>query len=189
MIEADVLAFIRREIARQMNVILPGQSADNDQYSESINNLFPGHPTIPARPVMHPYGLVSRAPTGTFQVVGRQGEHIGNRIVLGHRDQNRPVIDQGSTMLYNQFGRAIYLQQNAVRIGSSTAANPAVTGTELKSLLQSLITLISTHTHVGNLGAPTTAPVEALQFTNLKTQNVDNDKILSQLVFLLKGVS
>lgn len=187
MLESDVIAYIRKEISRQMNVILSGQSGTNDQFFENIENMFPGMSTINSRPVMHPYGVVSRAPRGTFQVNGRQGDHFGNRVVLGHRDQNRPALAEGEVFLYNQFGQQIRLENGMIRIGDAETTDPAVVGNELKAMLQDLITLISTHTHVGNLGSPTTPPIEAGEFVDIQADNVDNDLILSQLVTIKKG--
>lgn len=179
--------FIREEIARQVNIILSGQAGANTVQTETIDNLFPSMPSIVNRPVMHPYGLVSRAPRGTLSVTARQGEHAGNRIVMGHRDKDKPEVQVGEVQLYNQFGQAIYLKNGTVHLGVAAASNPAVLGNELKAMLQELLTLLATHTHVGNLGSPTTPPVEASQFTSIKSSQVDNNNILSQLVFLQKG--
>lgn len=185
----DMRREIAEEVRRQVNIILSGQAADNTATTETIENLFPGMPAIENRPVMHPFGISSRAPRGTISVVGRQGDHAGNRLVLGHRDANRPAVEQGEVKLYNEFGQVIYLQEDAIKIGDDETTNPAVMGNELKSLLLDLIEWITNHTHVGNLGAPTSPPVEAAQLATIKSQNVDNDAILSQLIFLLKGGS
>lgn len=187
MIDSEVRRFIKKEIAQQVNIILSGQAGTSDSFTETIENMFPGMPSLNARPVMHPYGMVSRAPRGTISVTARQGEHAGNRLTLGHRDGKRPSLEEGEVQFYNQFGQAIYLANGKINIGTATAANPAVLGTELKAMLQELITLISTHTHIGNLGAPTSPPQESSQFVDIQANNVDNDLILSQLIFLLKG--
>lgn len=176
--------FIREEIARQVNIILSGQAGANTVQTETIDNLFPSMPSIVQRPVMHPYGLVSRAPRGTLSVTARQGEHAGNRIVIGHRDRDKPEVQGGEVQLYNQFGQAIYLKNGSVHLGEASASKPAVLGDDLKAMLEQLIDAIASHTHVGNLGFPTAPPVEAAQFSSIKSSNLSNDKILCDSIFL-----
>lgn len=180
---------IAEEVRRQVNIILSGQAGTTGQFTETIENLFPGMPSIEDRPVMQPFGVSSRAPRGTISVTARQGEHAGNRLVLGHRDANKPPVQSGETTLYNEFGQQIYLQNGSIRIGNQQTDNPAVVGNEMKSFLLALIDWLLNHNHVGNLGAPTSPPVQAADLSTIKAQNIDNDNILSQLVFILKGGS
>lgn len=188
MITGETRRYIEQEIKRHVNIILSGQAGSNSQFVETIDNLFPGMPGILNRPVMHPYGLVSRAPAGTISVTAKQGDHPGNRVVLGHRDSARPTIEAGETQLYNEFGQAIYLQNGSIHIGTAAAGNPAVLGDETKAFLILLIQWLLTHTHVtGGPGSPTSPPEQVAELTEIQEQNVDNDKILSQLIFLLKA--
>lgn len=187
MIDGELKRAIQQEVRKQVNIILSGQAGQNDQFSETINNLFPGMPGIVDRPVMHPYGLSSRAPMNTISVTARTGDHAGNRMTLGHRDANRPAVGSGEVQLYNEFGQAVFLKNGSVHLGTAATSNPAVVGNELKAFLQEVIQWLSTHTHIGNLGAPTSGPIQAAQITSIGAQNVDNDQILSQLVFLEKG--
>jgi hypothetical protein len=189
-ITPEVRRFMKEEISRQVNVILSGAAGDTTVSTETIDGLFPGMPGILNRPVMHPYGFVSRVPRGTISVTARQGENAGNRLVLGHRDANRPNVEVGECQLYNQFGQAIYLKNGAINIGTAEADNPAVLGTETKEFLIALIQWILTHSHMTSApGAPTSAALQAAQLTQIQTENVDSDKIFSQLIFLLKGGS
>lgn len=187
MTDPKIIKLIRDEVKKQVSIVLSGSCGGNTTSTETIDDLYPGYPPMLDRPLMHPYGLVSRAPRKTISVTARHGEHPANRIVLGHRDKNRPEIQQGETQLYNQYGQAIYLKNGTVHIGTASAANPAVVGNELKAMLESLIDAIATHTHIGNLGIPTAPPTQASTFTSIKSSNVSNDKILSQKIFLIKG--
>jgi phage gp45-like len=114
----DVQRFVREEIKRQLNVILSGQSDGTaDVETESIASMFPGSPTIADRPVMHPYGFASRASRGTIQVVGKQGADPSNRLVLGHRDSQRPTdLDEGEAVLYSSAQWAVYARADGVQI-------------------------------------------------------------------------
>lgn len=149
MLESEIITFIRREIARQAGVILSGSSAASSGQREDIQALYPGMPTITDRPVMHPYGYVSRPPSGVIQVVGRQGATPENRIILGHRDANRPPLGVGCSILYNQFGQQVRLENGTIKLGGADSNQPIVLGSELKSLLTELIAA------VGDLAAAT----------------------------------
>lgn len=110
MISPEDLRKIRNEIKTQLNIILSGSAGANDSIeNETINSLYPGTPPIAARPLMHPYGLVSRAPESTIQVTARQGADATNRMVLGHRDKLRAALglDEGETCIYSSDGETI----------------------------------------------------------------------------------
>jgi phage gp45-like len=127
MIDAEITRFIRDEIKRQMDVILAGSTGDNSKIvNEDIENMYPGMPTILQRPVMHPYGFVSRAPAKTLQVVGKQGEHLGNRVVLGHRDGARPTdLASGESQQYSSTFYAVRASKDKLRFGQTTDGTDA----------------------------------------------------------------
>lgn len=109
--ESSIKRFVRQEIMRSLNVILTASTGDNSGVeTETIENLYPGSPSIPKRPVMHPYGFVSRAPKKTLSVVARHGADATNRMVLGHRDSNRPTdLNEGEAIIYAADGNQIKL--------------------------------------------------------------------------------
>jgi phage gp45-like len=126
---ADEARFIRQEIARQLNVILSGQAGDNSSIeTETIDNLFPGSPSIADRPVMHPYGFASRAPTGTIAVTAKHGADAQNRMVLGHRDKVRKLLDlsEGDAVIYSSDG-AVALASISLKGGVVEITNEAGT--------------------------------------------------------------
>lgn len=116
MIDPDMVAFVRNEIRRHLQIILSGAVANPTTQIEDIENMYPAMPTVTKRPVMHPFGVASCATSGTIQVVGQQGDHPGNRIVLGHRDKNRPNLLEGEVVLYNAHGRKIELKKTSMAI-------------------------------------------------------------------------
>lgn len=133
MTDGDILRFIRQEIARQVNVILSGRSMNGTEQTEDIEEMFPKMPTITERPVMHPYGISSAAPDGIISVVARQGEHFGNRIVLGHRDKDRPACEKGELVLYDASGGKIQFRQAGMEFTKNEV-----------DLLEQLIKLVNT---------------------------------------------
>lgn len=110
-------AMIRKEIALQVMIITHGQTAstqiDDSPSTESIDNCPPGMPTITGRPVMHPYGLASRALKETISVIARVGNHPANKIIIGHRDKDRPALDaDGDVVLYDGHGNVMMLKDS-----------------------------------------------------------------------------
>jgi hypothetical protein len=179
--ESDIRRLIRNEIRREMDVILPGLSSGNDHFSEAILDLYPGMPEIAPRPVMHPAGFVSRAVNGTIQVNGRNGEHSGNRMVLGHRDKLRPGdINQGEMAIYSSDGttvlKTVYVRRDKIQVGSKASTEQMVLGTTyvtetLTNHLLYLIELVTDliaqrqtdaiHIHFDLFGLPTQPPSNA----------------------------
>lgn len=119
MLDAEILRAIRQEVARALNVLLSGQAGANTAEKETVDSLYPGSPSIPDRPVMHPFGFVSRAPAGTISVTGRQGASPENRLVLGHRDSTRPAdLEVGEAILYASDGEQVLSRVTVKKDGS-----------------------------------------------------------------------
>lgn len=178
--DADLKRLIRKEIEIALQVITSGVAGTNTKNSEDISSLFPGLPTLTARPIMHPYGLVSRAPKGTISVTAQQGSHPGNKMTLGHRDANSPDIGLGEAALYSGNGYKVWVKGDSIVVGKGGEVETVVVGETLKALLIVLIDAIVAHTHIGNLGAPTGPPQNASEFTQAKGDFVENDKILAK---------
>lgn len=164
---------IEQLVNQMVSIVLSGQTnetqIDGIAGTESIEGMFPGSPGIAARPLAHPYGLVSRAPKGTVQVTARQGEHPANRIVLAHRDINRPVLDApGDVWLYDAHGNAIKLvdgkvvvKSNAIELGEGATKGVAREGDSTTidaSTSNPLVQFVATVTTVLNGLAPGSLP-------------------------------
>lgn len=112
MTEAEIRKIIRDEIRVALQVISSGATSKNTVNDEDIASLFPGLPTLIGRPIMHPFGFVSRAPKGTISVTAQQGDHPGNKMTLGHRYANPPSIAEGESAVYTSDGTIIKLKKN-----------------------------------------------------------------------------
>lgn len=195
--DAESRKFIQDEIKKAINIILSGQSGENNQETETISDMYPGMPPITKRPIMHPFGFASRAALGTIQVVGKQGEHAGNRLILGHRDKTRPAdLVEGETVIYSSDGKTALLridvQKAKITIGSKNAAENLVLGKTyqeylvkfLGNLLDTVSKLIeerltdSTHNHLGFIGIPTSTPI---QTADMVAQKVALENLKAQL--------
>lgn len=174
MTDGQMLAHMREEIRKQVQILLHGEVATNTAEVEDIANLVPGMATITKRPVMHPYGFASRATKGTIQVVGRIGEHASNRFVLGHRAKDRPTdLAVGECVLYSADGDKIYVRNgkieqltdehsieadtsskvttpehtvisDSIKLGSEGSSENIPLGQVLKGLLSDLLTELQT---------------------------------------------
>jgi hypothetical protein len=99
---------------------------------------------------------------------GKRGHKValddsGVTVTDGVNSGNKLVMDS-SGITVNGPGGAVVIGTSGVSIGGSTATEPLVLG-------NSLITLLNTHTHLGNLGAPTGPPVVPIPPTVLSTKN------------------
>lgn len=179
--ESDIKRAIRDEVRQQLNVILNASAGANDVQNETISSLFPGSPDITNRPVMHPYGIVSRAVRGTISVVAKVGADIHNRMTLGHRDSKRPTdVEEGETIMYSVGDYRVKVSKTKILVGKGQDYEPVLVGETTRQFLISLVQLIVTHTHMGNLGIETPPPLNATAFVELQAENLDNKKILAQ---------
>lgn len=195
MSDSEIRAFIRKEVEARLNLILTGQSQNSTGQSEDIVNMLPGQPPIPARPTTRPYGFTSRAPKGTTQVTARMGSHPANRLVLGHRDAGAPSLpDEGDSAVYSSGAQIKLLKdriEQLVSSGYGFFVNPTdvkagkeggdtlVSGEKIVEMLEMLLDLLGTHTHItGAPGGPTSPPIEATQFATIKAQYLTTPVIL-----------
>lgn len=176
--DPDLKRYIRAEIARQMQIVLTGVAGSYSPtaFTADIEQIYPGADTLTGRPVAHPYGLVSAAPRGTLQVVARQGEHPSNRLVIAHRDANRPTdIKDGTTKIYSAAGLQFYVSDDGIYVGSGSADKPLVLGTPLNEFLGQLLDLLVAHVHPSP-GAPSD---KSADFTQLKTEVVEGNLLIT----------
>jgi len=192
MIDAEIISYIRSEIKTYVNLVLLGQTGNTTKDSEDIVNMYGGHPTMSKRPVMHPYGFVSRAMPNTLSVTCRAGDHPVSRIIIGHRDTDRPeVSNPGEVILYNAYGREIRLNALSIQIGSDGADEPLALGNKLNDFLDQLLTKLQAFTVIctapGNASIPNPAVVADLAAFKLLNTSNPLKPLLSDTNFTEKG--
>lgn len=111
--------------------------------------------------------------------------------------------EDGSKVLKSLDGKRLWMVSDdkiLLSRGDTEPTENIVLGQELSSLLSDILDnmndlslKISTHTHIGNMGAPTAPPNNtadfaslAVDFTVLKNLNVTTEKILSDVAFTEK---
>jgi hypothetical protein len=179
MTDSEMIKFMRKEIQRQVNVILSGRTGSNTVETEDIEEMLPGMPTQPLRPVSHPYGFASRAQRGTLQVTARMGDHTVNRMVISHRDVDRPTdLEEGESVVYSKEHYQLRIENGQIQVGKDGEFEPVIMGETMRQLMISLIDLIISHRHLGNLGFDTSPPRNAADFLQLR--ELDSSNILAK---------
>lgn len=184
MTEAEMIKLIRTVIKREIAPILMANVVENkNQNRSSIKRFENDGPTTNLRNIQ-PYGISSRAPAGTQCLTVPVGGNATHLNMVGHFDEGRPVVPDGSVALYDSTGKQVFVSGGEIHLGSQSASSPVSLGDILQSLLSSMLDEILSHTHTGNLGYPTSAPINGAAFAALKASPVDDGAMNSSTVFV-----
>jgi hypothetical protein len=95
-----------------------------------------------------------------------------NKVVMDSNGITIQMKDESNEVVITSSG--IALVSKAVMIGSDSASQPLVLGTQLLTALTNLLTYLTSHTHTGNLGAPTSPPLippnTSVDFSQINSQ-------------------
>lgn len=183
----EIRQIIWQEIGRALNIVLTGNSQDADGQREKIQSMLTQAGTTDSFPVAYPWGMASRVPDSTAQLVLQMGNSPMARVIATHFDPDRPKLGTGETVLYNEFGQRIYLKNGKVLLGSEKADQPAVLGTVFQTMMSTVLNAIATHTHTGNVGYPTGPPLNAAAFITENASPIQDGAILSDETFVEKS--
>ncbi len=86
-------------------------------------------------------------------------DSAGITISDGVSSDNKIIMEPSGLTVQDKNGNKIILGAGGIQVGSSAATEPFVLGKQFKAQVTSFLVALSTHTHVGNLGAPTSPPV------------------------------
>ena len=115
-------------------------------------------------------------------IVFTDGVNAGNKIsmegaglTVADKNRNQLVLDSSGVLAKNAAGSrvaieaagitvesgagALLVDATGVKLGGSAAQLSLVVGELLTPIITTFLTLLNTHTHIGNLGAPTSPPV------------------------------
>lgn len=186
MTESDIIKLVKRTMREQLAPILMGIVVSNESQNRSSAQRFDTDSPISNLRNIQPFGFSSRAPKGTPGLVVPIAGDPTHLNLVGHFDEGRPSGSDGETLFYNAFGQLIYLSNGKIQVGSKASAENMVLGQVFKSMMDTLLVAIKTHTHVGNLGYSTSPPENAADFDAIKASPVDDGAILSDKVFTEK---
>lgn len=185
--EAQVASIVRRVIRKELIAALMGQVVSNTDQFRTVMQRFASEGEIPNLRNIQPYGFGSRAPAGTQAVVSPIGHDPSHLNVLGHFDSNRPTMNDGETILYDQFGHAIYLSSSKIQVGSKASANPAVLGDILQEFCDAICNAFLNAPQIGEcaVGNVYLDPGVRTAIKNAQTEFVDtaSTNFVSQKVF------
>jgi hypothetical protein len=107
------------------------------------------------------------------------------------KNSNTITIDSNGVAIQDNFGNQIALASGGVtikskqiKLGESAGPENLVLGTTLNGILSAWFSALATHTHVGNLGAPTSPPTPPLASP---TVEMTIDRALSKKHVVEKG--
>jgi len=98
-------------------------------------------------------------------------------IIVEDTNSNKMTQDTNGILIEDKNGNQIIMASGGIQVGSSGANEPLVLGTQLIQNITNLLTLLSTHTHVGNMGGPTSPPVVPIQLPNLNLSLSQKHKV------------
>ncbi|HEY2946874.1 MAG TPA: phage baseplate assembly protein V [Micromonosporaceae bacterium] len=112
--------------------------------------------------------VVTLDASGISVTDGKNGHKItldaaGIVVSDGANSDNQVVMDATGLTVQDKNGNQIIMGPGGIQVGSSGAVESLVLGTTLAANVASFLISLSTHTHVGNLGAPTSPPVAPMQ--------------------------
>lgn len=91
-------------------------------------------------------------------------------ITITDKSNNQVTMDGNGVKVTDKSGNEVVMEAagvtikgGTVRLGSSGAMEPIVLGNQFMANVMSFQVALMTHTHVGNLGAPTSPPVAPIQ--------------------------
>jgi hypothetical protein len=98
---------------------------------------------------------------------GKNGHQVvlakdGISITDGKNSGNVVVLDNQGITIDDKNGNTITLGSAGIKIGGS-ASEPLVLGNQFALKVTSFLTSLATHTHLGNMGAPTGPPMKPMQ--------------------------
>jgi uncharacterized protein involved in type VI secretion and phage assembly len=77
----------------------------------------------------------------------------------GKNTGNKITMEQSGLKIEDKNGNQVLMGASGIQVGSSSASEFFVLGTQFAAKVAAFITSLGTHTHVGNMGAPTSPPM------------------------------
>ena len=90
---------------------------------------------------------------------GNKATQNADGTVVQDKNGNKVTQDNVGTVVEDVNGNKLVMGPAGIQISSDSAAEALVLGTQFKSMVTAFMATLNTHTHVGNLGAPTSPPV------------------------------
>lgn len=104
---------------------------------------------------------------GAIITDGANGNSItmdSNGTIIEDANGNKVTMDSGSITIEESGGNKIILESGGIKVGSDGAGEPFLLGNTFLSNFSTLVNTLATHTHVGNMGAPTSPPTSPIMF-------------------------
>ncbi len=183
--ESAIIKMVREIIKQELAPILMGTTVSNQSNTQATFQHFSSEAPIGPVRSIQPFGLSSRAPAGTSLLTVPVNADATHQNIVGHYDTAKPTTNDGETILYDAYGHVIYMSQSKVVLGAKTSTQNVVLGQILKTLFDNWLGYDQAQTHTGNLGYPTSPPLNAAQYAAIQASPVDDETMLSEVVFVV----
>ncbi len=87
-----------------------------------------------------------------------------NGMVVEDANGNKVTMDSSGLVAEESGGNKVILSSSGIKVGSDGASEPFLLGNTFLQNLNQLVITLATHTHVGNMGAPTSPPTSPINF-------------------------
>lgn len=148
--DAEIIRMIRQTIREELAPILMGKVISTESPDRMTVQRYSNETPLDKLRNIQPYGLASRPPSDMTCLtipIGGDPSHIN---VVGQFDSARPPIDGGEVCLYGPAGQQIWFGNDGmVRSGARGAANPAVLGDILQTMMQNILNAILNAPQIG----------------------------------------
>lgn len=189
MSEPEIRKLIREALKEELASIFMAKTIANKNSNRTSVRRFETEGPLENIRNIQPFGVSSRAPKDTPVLILPINYDPTHPVSAGHFDEDKPQVNQdGETILYNAYGRVIYLSQDSIQIGSDSADEPLVLGNVFKNnYAKPLLAADKAQTHVsGPPGFLTSVPVNIAAYVAVETSPINDDAILSDTNFTEK---
>jgi phage gp45-like len=196
MTEAELLAFLKQYIKQEVAQIMMANVISNKDQNRSSLKRFPSDSPFGNVRNIQPFGMASRAPSGTQCLMIPISGDVTQIVMAGHFDENRPAINDGESVIYGADGQVIFMKSGGtIHQGTQGASSPVVLGDVLKTLMENVLSAFinnASSVSFDGFGLPCTLfPGISSVLSQEKSDHVDaaSTNFLGQKNFVDRGAS
>ncbi|SET51670.1 hypothetical protein SAMN05216326_13216 [Nitrosomonas marina] len=102
--------------------------------------------------------IITDGANGNAMIMDKDGT------IIEDANGNKVIMEGSSITVEESSGNKIILESGGIKVGSDGASEPFLLGNTFLSNFSSLVNTLATHTHLGNMGAPTSPPTSPIMF-------------------------
>jgi len=139
MTESEIIRLVKEVIRQEVAPILMATLQSNQNALRSTVSRFSTDTPVGNLRSIQPFGVSSRAPSGTECLIIPIDGNPTHLNMVGHFDKTKPAVQDGETLLYGADGQVLYLKAGGtIHQGSQGANEPVVLGNIMKEALNDM---------------------------------------------------